>query len=80
MFAEKKTWDKLRMFYTNLKKVRVDQAGPSQEPDHEADNGSKVYEFIDSDNEICGWDDDLMEDAIHLEAKQVKGNKKAKGS
>jgi hypothetical protein len=42
------------MFYTNLKKVRVDQARPSQEPDHEADNGSEVHEFIDSDNEICG--------------------------
>jgi len=40
----------------------------------------KFHEFIDSDNEIFGWDDDLMEDAIHLEAKQVKGNKKAKGS
>ena len=68
------------MFYTNLKKVRVNQAGPSQEPDHEADNGSEAHEFIDSDNEIYGFDDDLMEDAIHLEAKQVKGNKKAKGS
>lgn len=72
------------MFYTNLKKVRVDQAGPSQEPNHEANNGSKVQEFIDSVTEICGencgGDDDLMEDAIHLEAKQVKGNNKVRGS
>jgi hypothetical protein len=29
VYAEKKIGGKLYMFYTNLKKVRVDQAGPS---------------------------------------------------
>jgi hypothetical protein len=52
---------------------------PSQQPDDEDGSGSEV-ELMDSDNEICGGDDDLMEDAIHFEVKQVKSNKKAKGS
>ena len=72
---EKTPAEKLPVFYTDVNKGRVEQAGPSQEPD-----GDEEEEFVDSDYDIGGGDDDLLEDAVNLEVPEVKGNKKAKGS
>ena len=72
---EKNPAEKLPVFYTDVNKGRVDQAGPSQELD-----GDEEEEFVDSDYDIGDGDDDLLEDAVDLEVPEVKGNKKAKGS
>ena len=72
---EKIPAEKLPVFYTDVNKGRVEQAGPSQEPD-----GDEEEEFVDSDYDIGGGDDDLLEDAVNLEVPEVKGNKKAKGN
>lgn len=68
------------MFYTDLKKGRVEQ-GPSSEGNSEvvserSSAGEDMY--VDSDYEIEG--DDLFEDNVDMDASVAKDNKKARGS
>ena len=79
----KKPAQKLPVFYTDPKKGRVDQAGPSQQPDgdeQQEPDGDEQQELFDSDYDLSDGDDDLLEDAVNLDVPKVRGNKKAKGS
>ena len=87
----KKPAQKLPVFYTDPKKGRVDQAGPSQQPDgdeqqepdgdeQQEPDGDEQQELLDSDYDLSDGDDDLLEDAVNLDVPKVRGNKKAKGS
>ncbi|CAN6321157.1 unnamed protein product [Urochloa humidicola] len=69
--------EKLPVFYTDLKKGRVEQGREDNIPDEDDSDESQDEYFIDSDNEIDGGDDDLFEDLV---VDVGKGNKKAKGS
>ena len=88
---EKNPAEKLPVFYTGVNKGRVDQAGPSQQPDgdeqqepdgdeHQEPDGDEQQELFDSDYDLSDGDDDLLEDAVNLDVPKVRGNKKAKGS
>lgn len=88
---EKNPAQKLPVFYIDLKKGRVDQAGPGQQPDgdeqQESDgdeqqepDGDEQQELFDSDYDLSDGDDDLLEDAVNLDMPKVRGNKKANGS
>ncbi|CAN6373171.1 unnamed protein product [Urochloa humidicola] len=79
VYVDRNPGEKLPVFYTDLKKGRVDQAGSSKEIDD--DSEYEQQDIIDSDYEISDGDEDLLEDAIDLTVPQVKGKKKkAKGS
>ncbi|KAJ1275969.1 hypothetical protein BS78_05G177800 [Paspalum vaginatum] len=74
----KKVGEKLPVFYTDLKKGRVEQnAQTTDDPDS---SESEELEFFDSDNEVHEDDADLFEGLIDARAAKPKGNKKAKGS
>lgn len=81
-FVDKERGEKLPVFYTDIKKVRVRQ-GPSKQAHEESgneDSEPQENHFLDSDNEIEGGDDDLFEDNFDMDVKTDKDNKKARGS
>ncbi|CAO2194483.1 unnamed protein product [Urochloa humidicola] len=81
-FVDRKPGEKLPIFYTDLRKGRVDQAGPSNR-EHEGAHNEEIEpeeEFIDSDYDIDGGDDDLLDEDVEVDIKFLKDNKKAKGS
>jgi hypothetical protein len=79
VYVDKNPTEKLHVFYTDLKKGRVDQVGSSK-PSDDVDEYEQ-QEFIDNDYEISDGDEDLFEDAVEMTVPQVKGKKKkAKGS
>ncbi|WVZ51182.1 hypothetical protein U9M48_002347, partial [Paspalum notatum var. saurae] len=79
----KKPREKLPIFYTNLKKGRIEQNAQTTNDPHVAGrSGSEEEDFWDSDNEVEEGDADLFEDLIDAELDHevpTKSNKKAKG-
>lgn len=69
-FVPRKAGEKLPVFYSKLKTREEDEGDVTESNDSEKDN------FIDSDNEIVGGDEDLAEDNV---TEWIK-NKKSKGS
>lgn len=81
-FVDKKPCEKLPVFYTDMKKGRVEQ-GPSKQEHkegHSKDSDPEEVQFMDSDYEIDGGDDELFEGNVDTVVKSVKDNKKARGS
>ncbi|CAO2201081.1 unnamed protein product [Urochloa humidicola] len=81
-FVARKHGEKLPIFYTDLKKGRIYQADPSNreyEGSHNEDSEPEE-EFVDSDYDIDGGDNDLLEEDIEVDVKVLKDNKKARGS
>ncbi|XP_002467844.2 uncharacterized protein LOC8080815 [Sorghum bicolor] len=79
VYVDKNPREKLPVFYTDLKKGRVDQVGSSK-ASYDA-GGDEQQDFCDTDYEISDGDEDLLEDAVEINLPQVKGkNKKAKDS
>jgi hypothetical protein len=78
--VDKNLVEKLPVFYTDLKKGRVEQSAENQEPVEEPEYEEEEQDFFDSDYDISDGDEDLFEDEVHLNVPVKKGNKKAKGS
>lgn len=79
VYVDNNPGEKLPVFYTDLKKGRVDQAGSSKENDEPIEY--EQADFVDSDYEISDGDEDLLEDVVDMTVPTVKGKKKkAKGS
>ncbi|KAK3146934.1 hypothetical protein QOZ80_3BG0275340 [Eleusine coracana subsp. coracana] len=79
VYVDSNPAEKLPVFYTDLKKGRVDQARSSKENDEPIEY--EEQDFFDSDYEISDGDEDLLEDVVDMTVPTVKGkNKKANGS